>query len=82
MDIVYKILHDKSNRQKLISEFQEMVWSSEVHDDLQSQLAYDLDFYEPDEVLRAEDGSFYGDVELEMLLKEFLEKVNFKESKQ
>jgi hypothetical protein len=80
MDIVYKILHDKLNRQKLISEFQEMVWSSEVNNELLSQLAYDLDFYEPDDVLRDEDRSFYGDIELEVLLKEFLEKMNFKES--
>ena len=74
MEILYKILDEKTSRKELISEFQEKVWSSESEDELLSQLAYDLDFYEPVDRLRSEDSSFYGDEELESLLKAVLKK--------
>lgn len=76
MEILYKILVDKRNRRELISKFQEMIWDAEVKNDLLSQLAYDLDFYEPDKKLRIEDNSFYGDIELENLIEEVLQKIN------
>lgn len=80
MDILSRILHDKLNRQKYIAEFQEMIWNSGSNDELLSQLAYDLDFYEPNEAIRMEDGSYFGDNELEMLLMEALEKIDLRKS--
>lgn len=74
MEILYKILQNKTSRKELISEFQEMIWNAEVKNDLLTQLAYDLDFYEPDDELRKEDSSYYGDVELENLINEVLKK--------
>lgn len=51
-----------------ISAFQTMVWNSEEWESHYSndaaevlrELAYDLDFYEPDAAMRAEDASYYG----------------------
>ncbi|MCB0785822.1 MAG: hypothetical protein KDC02_16655 [Flavobacteriales bacterium] len=51
-----------------IKAFQTMVWNSEEWEshysndavEVLSDLAYDLDFYEPDAPTRAEDPSYYG----------------------
>jgi hypothetical protein len=76
MEMLEKILKEKQNRKQLIKQFQEHVWH---HDALQnkilSELAYDLDFYEPDATLRAQDPSYYGDEQLEEEVKSALEKL-------
>jgi len=43
--------------------------------DIFDEIAYDLDYYEPDERLRREDLSFYGDDRLEIEIKSALEKL-------
>ncbi|HTN38087.1 MAG TPA: hypothetical protein VL053_13495 [Arachidicoccus sp.] len=45
------ILKDKNNRSSLIKQFQELVWNDENANEILSELAYDLDFYEPNEQL-------------------------------
>jgi hypothetical protein len=40
-----------------------------------SALAYDLDFYEPDEALRKQEPSYYGDERLEAEIKSVLRKL-------
>lgn len=67
-------------RKKLIQEFQESIWSGEIHKDdpiyeILSELAYDLDFYEPNERLRLEDSSFYGDKRLSSEILAVLKKI-------
>lgn len=67
-------------RTKYIDRFQEFVWNSkfikneEVHEIL-STLAYDLDFYEPDDELRKESTSYYGDERLINEIKSTKEKL-------
>jgi len=61
-------------KQKLIKEFQDEVWNNErIHDDtfneILSELAYDLDFYERNEEWRKEDSSYYDDDKLEIIIK-------------
>jgi hypothetical protein len=69
MKILERILDDKLNRKNLISEFQELIWNDKNANEILSELAYDLDFYEPDEELRKEDSSYYGDNRLEEEIK-------------
>ena len=80
VDLVEKILYDKLHRKQLIKDFQNIIWdnmSQQVteKDEILSQLAYDLDFYEPDENLRKEVGSYYGDELLEKEIKSVLLKI-------
>jgi hypothetical protein len=65
MKILEKILNDKINRKELIKEFQSQIWNNAEAPEVLKDLAYDLDFYEPNEVLRMEDPSYYGDERLE-----------------
>lgn len=62
-------------RKRLISEFQKLVWGDPNSNEILSELAYDLDFYEPDEALRREDSSYYGDERLEEEIKSTLQRL-------
>lgn len=69
-----------SERKKLVKEFQEQIWDERTNldnpvFDILSELAYDLDFYEPDENLRSEDGSYYSDDKLEVEIASALKKL-------
>ena len=68
MDILRKILEDKNNRKQLIYEFQNLILDDDDSNEILSELAYDLDFYEPNDEWRKEDPSYYGDSELEELI--------------
>jgi len=80
MEILKAILSDKANRKQLVKQFQQSIWDKEeeednVIDEILSELAYDLDFYEPDKELRAESPSYYGDDRLEAEIKSALQKI-------
>ncbi|HNK91341.1 MAG: hypothetical protein K1X26_12150 [Chitinophagales bacterium] len=75
MEILEKILTDKANRKQLICEFQELVWNDENASEILSELAYDLDFYEPNEEWRKEDPSYYGEERLEQEIKTVIQKL-------
>ena len=67
-------------KQELIKEFQDEVWNDESIQDetlneILSQLAYDLDFYEPNEEWRKESLSYYGDDRLEEVVKTAIQKL-------
>ena len=67
-------------KQELIKEFQDEVWNDESIQDetlneILSQLAYDLDFYEPNEEWRKESLSYYGDDRLEEVVKSAIQKL-------
>ena len=76
MEILKRILKEKENRKQLIQEFQKLIWSDEKASEELSELAYDLDFYEPNEEFRKEDPSYYGDERLEEEIKLVLQKLN------
>lgn len=67
MEILKNILSDKDKREALINEFQEKVWNGtgysadERINEILIELAYDLDFYEPNEDWRKDDPSYYGE---------------------
>lgn len=80
MEILKAILSDEVNRKQLIKQFQQSIWDKEedkdnVIDEILSELAYDLDFYEPDKELRKESTSYYGDDRLEAEIKSALQKI-------
>lgn len=75
MQILELILKDKNNRSSLIKQFQELVWNDENANEILSELAYDLDFYEPNEQWRKEDPSYYGDNRLEKEIKSAIQKL-------
>lgn len=63
-----------------VKKFQEIVWNDEtIQDetlnDILSTIAYDLDFYEPDDEKRKEDTSYYGDERLNAEIKSGLKKL-------
>lgn len=63
-----------SERTNLIKELQNEIWNDEsIQDDklneILSELAYDLDFYEPNEEWKKESPNYYGDERLNELLQ-------------
>ena len=76
MKILEKILTNKLNRKRLISEFQESIWNEKNANEILIELAHDLDFYEPNEEWRKQEPSYYGDERLEQEIKLALQKLN------
>jgi hypothetical protein len=78
---LHKILSEREPvRMELIKSFQNEVWEDESIKDealneILSELAYDLDFYEPKEEWRKEDPSYYGDDRLEKEIKMAIQKL-------
>lgn len=75
MEILEQILENKQNRRTLIKEFQELIWNDENANEILSELAYDLDFYEPNEEWRKESLSYYGDDRLEEVVKTVIQRL-------
>ena len=65
IEILEKILSDRPNRKILIEQCQELIWNADGPADILKNLAYDLDFYEPDHALRKENHSYYDEHDLE-----------------
>lgn len=79
--LLHKIqsFHD-SEREGYIKEFQEKVWNDETIEDdnintILSEIAYDLDYYEPDEKKRKEFIGYYGNEKLLLETKSALDKL-------
>lgn len=71
---------ESRSKDKLIREFQEEVWNDESLQDQKlnevlSELAYDLDFYEPNEQWREEVLGYYGNEKLENVIKDAIQKL-------
>jgi hypothetical protein len=79
--ILENILKDDKNRSALVRNFQNEIWlneEQELGEDnpdflILSELAYDLDYYEPNSKLRQEDSSFFDD---EVLFREIKSALN------
>lgn len=80
MEILKKILLNKTNRLALIREFQELVWNNDHSSNILSELAYDLDFYEPNDDERKKEITYFGDEKLEKLINETLDKLSMRDS--
>lgn len=69
-------LRDPLSREKSVGAFQRLVWDSPKQNaigreafEILADLAYDLDFFEPDPVVRMTDPSYYGNERLESEIK-------------
>jgi hypothetical protein len=81
-ELLSQILNSNNTRKNdLIREFQNEIWNNEsVLDeelsDILTSLAYDLDFYEPNENLKKESLSYFGEEILNKVLIESLKKIS------
>jgi hypothetical protein len=79
--LLVQILKQKQERSRLVKEFQRRIWTTaegsrignEIEDGLLRDLAYDLDYYEPDSKTRPSDYSYYDDDHLEHIVGSVLE---------
>jgi hypothetical protein len=67
-------------RVKLVKKLQNVIWDDESAQDekldgILSELAYDLDFYEPNEEWQKESPNYYGNEHLEELIELSMKKI-------
>ena len=81
LQLLVDALLQPSNRQELVNRFQQEIWNkphSIVENwiwDVFQNLAYDLDYYEPDISMRTEDPSYYGNDQFEKEIKAAFQKL-------
>ncbi|MBN9378034.1 MAG: hypothetical protein BGO14_00930 [Chlamydiales bacterium 38-26] len=76
---ILTVLHKIKNKEDpsdLIRKFQNEIWNREETDEILSELASDLDDYEPNPLLRMEDRSYYGNEKLVQVINNFLGRMN------
>ncbi|NVK52545.1 MAG: hypothetical protein HWD85_06390 [Flavobacteriaceae bacterium] len=71
------LLENDTKKIDHISEFQNLVWNDDtindkILNDLLTSIAYDLDFYQPNQIKRKESNSYYDNVDLHNLIKKSL----------
>lgn len=84
VNLLERALSEPVGRVDAIRRFQKAIFEGSVPvNDVSAEewqilhdLAYDLDYYEPDVRYRAEDPAFYGDERLEVELRQALEKLS------
>jgi hypothetical protein len=81
IETLNKILEEKEPaKMELVKRFQEEILTDdliidETIDEIVTDLAYDLDFYEPNKEWKKQDISFYGEERLEEIIKEGIGKI-------
>lgn len=79
VEILVRAIESPENRRQLIAEFQNAVWNRPKDDSWESvildDLAYDLDFYQPNAALRSEDPSYINDEQAILEIRAALEKL-------
>lgn len=83
-DLLQNALKTSEQRRSSIKQIQSAIFDgdqkslglNEMEWDVFTQLAQDLDYYEPDPVMRREDAAFYGDERLHDELREALGKLH------
>lgn len=83
VDLLTIAMEKTEERPQVISRFQKSILESDVgipksvEWEILRELAYDLDYYEPNNAFLLEDPSFYGDEQLEEVISKALEKLDF-----
>lgn len=81
INILLDIINNDSKRIELIKKFQEEIWNISNEEEpgnileILRDLAYDLDFYEPDPSKRNESISYFGDDRLQEEIRSSLKKI-------
>lgn len=81
--ILRKILNENETKQIeiLIKEFQKIIWdnqtinNSDTRFEIFSGLAQDLDYYEPNPIVRKENFSYFGNEKLKNKISKFLKEI-------
>lgn len=83
--LLVEALLDRQRRVHAVRQFQERVWHPGTQEEREGdawevlrELAYDLDFYEPNPLMRRESASFFGDAQAEQEIREALDKLKAK----
>jgi hypothetical protein len=76
----YILNASQPERMGLVKKFQNEIWNDESIQDerlneILSELAYDLDFYEPNEEWKKESPNYFGDERLEELIRRGIQKI-------
>jgi hypothetical protein len=80
--LLVRILRESSTGKATVTQFQSLVWECPRHSiakdtyDVLADLAYDLDYFEPDPVSRAQDASYYGHERLEQEIQAALRRLS------
>ncbi|GEM_PF-3442380 len=77
-NLLLEILNQPTQRSALIKEFQAIVWSADGQDEeweLFNHLAYQFDYYEPDQAMRQEEPTYFDDEQLESEIRQALTKL-------
>ena len=82
LELLERALTDQVGRRDHLRQFEDLVWSTEAFigedpdtDEILRDLAYDLDYYEPDPRTRPGDSAYYGDDRLEDEIRSALRKL-------
>lgn len=73
---VLQEIKNKQDPSDLIRKFQDEIWNRDETDEILIELAYDLDYYEPNHLLRMEDRSYYGNERLVQVINNSLGRMN------
>lgn len=77
--ILYEILESKSDKIDSVRKFQNQIWELKIDNhqlEILNELAYDLDYYQPNVVLRKEDNSYFGEERLVIKIKSTIDRLN------
>jgi hypothetical protein len=81
IQILNRILNvSTSEKVTLVKTLQNEIWNDESLQDkalneILSELAYDLDFYEPNEIWKKESPNYYGDERLDEIIKSGIQRI-------
>jgi hypothetical protein len=82
VQLLERAISDPGHRAEYIRAFQihilrdeDLIFEDPLVEEVLGDLAWDLDFYEPDERKRAEDASYYGDDRVEQEIRSALRKL-------
>lgn len=79
--VLERILNaNSSDKAELVKSFQNEIWNDRgipdnALNEILSELAYDLDFYEPNEAWRKESSNYFGDERLNEIIKSGIQKI-------
>jgi hypothetical protein len=85
LSILVKALSEISARKESVREFQRCFWDNQLHIkssigenayNILADLAYDLDFFEADPGVRAQDTTYYGDERLDREIEVALKRLS------
>jgi hypothetical protein len=82
LPLLFQATREPLRRKDLVAQFQNLVWSGldpslpSIIADVMRDLAYDLDYFEPNPYMRSESASFYGHARFEEEVRSALQNLH------